>query len=179
MLSPPHLRCYRHRPDVAERDRMNKPTRSQARPLGALLHKTLREAFARQGFASAEIVTRWPAIVGPEIAAHSEPEKIQWPRRHEGEAAEPGTLVLRVEGPTAIEIQHLARIILERVNQFFGWQAVATLRLRQAPLGRRAPRKLPAPDREAAARVAATLGEIADDNLRAALARLGAAVRTR
>ena len=158
---------------------MNKPGRSQARPLSELLHKTLTEAFAKQGFASAEIVTRWPAIVGPEIAAHSEPEKIQWQRRHEGEAPEPGTLVLRVEGPTAVEIQHLSRVILDRVNQFFGWQAVTALRMRQAPLGRRAPHKPPVPDREAAARVAATLGEIADDNLRAALARLGAAVRAR
>jgi hypothetical protein len=157
---------------------MNKPTRSQARPLGELLHKTLTEAFAKQGFASAEIVTRWHEIVGPEIAAHSEPEKIQWRRAPEGEAPEPGTLLLRVEGPTAIEIQHLSRVILDRVNQFFGWQAVASLRLRQAPLGRRVPPKLPVPDRAAAARVAATLGEIADDNLRAALARLGAAVST-
>ena len=43
---------------------------------------------------------------------------------------EPGTLVLRVEGPAAIEIQHLAEVILERVNRFFGWQAVGRIALR-------------------------------------------------
>src|SRR5207244_7455983 len=121
------------------------------------------EAFARQGFASAEIVTRWREIVGPEIAAHAEPEKIQWPRGHDGEVPEPGVLWLRAEGPTAVEIQHLSRVILDRVNGFFGWQAVATLRLRQAPLGRRAPPKPPAPpDPTVTARIAATLPEIAD-----------------
>ena len=116
---------------------MNKPAKSPIRPLSALLHKTLQDAFAKQGFASIELVTRWTEIVGAEIAAHSEPEKIQWQRAYEGEPPEPGTLVLKVEGPTAIEVQHLSRVILERVNRFFGWHAVGTLRLRQAPVSRR------------------------------------------
>ena len=156
---------------------MNKPGRSQARPLADVVRKTLRDAFARQGFASTELITRWPEIVGAEIAAHSQPEKIQWPRPVGSAAPEPGTLVLRVEGPTAVEIQHLGGVILERVNRFFGWQAVGQLALRQAPLRRRAAPSLRAADPEAAARVAATLTEIADDKLRAALGRLGAAAR--
>src|SRR5690242_5529948 len=101
----------------------NKPR--PPRPLAELLHKTLNDAFAKQGFASTELVTRWQEIVGTEIAAHSQPEKIQWPRPIGDDPPEPGTLVLRVEGPTAVEIQHLNRVILERVNRFFGWQAVA------------------------------------------------------
>ena len=156
---------------------MNKPGKSHPRPLSDLLHKTLGDAFAKQGFASTELVTRWTEIAGPEIAAHSEPEKIQWPRPVMGQPAEPGTLVLRVEGPTALEIQHLSGVILERVNRFFGWQAVATLRLRQAPLRRKERAPLPAPDGEATARVAATLSEIRDEKLRDALARLGAAIK--
>jgi hypothetical protein len=90
---------------------------------------------------------------------------------------EPGILLLRVEGPTAVEIQHQVKVILERVNRFFGWQAVGDLRLRQAPLPRRTKAKPRAPDAEEQARIAATLSQIADDNLRAALARLGAAVK--
>ena len=108
---------------------MNKPGRSFPRPLADLLHKTLTDAFAKRGFASSELVTRWADIVGAEIAAHSEPEKIQWTRGADGHTPEPGTLVLRVEGPTAIEIQHLSGVVLERVNRFFGWQAVGGLRL--------------------------------------------------
>jgi hypothetical protein len=108
-----------------------------ARPLSDLLRPCLGETFARQGFASTEIVTRWAEIAGAEIAQHSEPLKIQWPRG-EKETGGLATLVLRVEGPTAIEIQHLSGVILERVNRFFGWQAVGRLALRQAPLSRRA-----------------------------------------
>jgi hypothetical protein len=157
--------------------RVNKPGKSYPRPLADLLHKTLKDAFAKQGFAASELVTRWAEIVGAEIAAHSEPEKIQWPRPAGGQTPEPGILVLRVEGPTAIEIQHLSNVVLERVNRFFGWKAVGGLRLRQAPLGRKTRVPRPAPDPEAAARIAADLTEIADDNLRDALARLGAAIK--
>ena len=90
---------------------------------------------------------------------------------------EPGTLVLRVEGPAAIEIQHEAEVICERVNRFLGWRAVTRIALRQAPL-RRSNRKLVrALDAAVTADIAASLPEMADEDLRQALARLGAAVR--
>jgi hypothetical protein len=156
---------------------MRKPRQTYARPIAALVGPALKDAFARQGFASTELVTRWAEIAGAEIAAHSQPEKIQWPRPIGSEAALPGTLVLRVEGPMALEIQHMAGVVLERVNRFFGWQAVAELRLRQAPLARRLkPRPPPGPDPAITAEIAATLTDIRDDKLRAALARLGASI---
>jgi hypothetical protein len=156
---------------------VNKPGKSYPRPLAELVHKTLNDAFAKQGFASTELVTRWAEIAGTEIARHAEPEKIQWPRPRDGTRPEPGILVLRVEGPTALEIQHLSALILERVNRFFGWRAVAELRLRQAPLRRKGRPPPPSLDAEAAARIAADLGDISDANLRDALARLGAAIK--
>jgi hypothetical protein len=163
---------------LTEARAVNKPGSSNPRPLAEVLRKTLTDAFAKQGFAAVELVARWREIVGAEIAAHSEPEKIQWPRTPQARTApEPGTLLLRVEGPAAVEIQHLSDVIVERVNQFFGWQAIAGVRLRQAPLSRRAgPRQAPAPDPAAMTRIAASLPEIADEKLRLALARLGAAM---
>lgn len=154
---------------------MNKPSRPVGKPLRELLNKLVGDAFARQGFASAELVTRWDDIVGHEIAAHSEPIKLQWPRRTDDDG-EAGTLVLRVEGPAAIEIQHLAALICERVNRFLGWRAVERLALRQAPLRRRQPRAARTQDPAAAAPIAETLSDIKDDELKEALARLGAAV---
>ena len=156
---------------------MSKPPAGFPRPLSDLLRKTLNEGFARQGFASSELVTRWETIAGAEIAAHCEPIKIQWPRPVGDEEPDPATLVLRVEGPAAIEVQHQSGLIIERVNRFFGWQAVGTIALRQAPLTRREARKRRTkPDPAVAQRIAETL-DIADEPLREALGRLGAAVK--
>lgn len=157
---------------------MSKPGPISAKPLSALLGRTLSEAFAKQGFAARELVTRWAEIAGPQIAAHAEPLKMQWPRPVEGQPQEPATLVLRVEGPMALEIQHASDQILARVNRFFGWNAVGRLALRQAPLSRRrqAPPPRP-PDDEAVTEVAATLSAVEDDDLRRALARLGATIK--
>jgi hypothetical protein len=156
---------------------MDKSGRSFAKPLRDLLGKVVGDAFTRQGFASAELVTRWTEIAGAEIAAHSEPIRIQWPRPDQTGARPPGTLVLRVEGPAAIEIQHLANLICERVNRFLGWRAVERITLRQAPLRRSSRPSVPAIDAAAAERIAALMPQIADEDLRAALARLGAAVK--
>ena len=123
---------------------MQKPGPISAKPLSVLLSDVFSDAYAKQGFAARELVTRWAEIAGAEVAAHSEPLKMQWPRPVEGQPQEPATLVLRVEGPMALEIQHKSDVILERVNRFFGWSAVGRLALRQAPLSRR---DRPAPSR--------------------------------
>lgn len=161
---------------------MSKPARSFPRPLSDYLGATLGGVLKAQGFASTEIIARWADIVGHEIAAHSEPMKINWPRPKndtgDQDQAEPATLMLRVEGPAALEIQHLSAVILERVNRFFGWQAIGKLSLRQAPLRRSVPKAPPAPpDPAIAARIADSLPEIEDEGLRQALARLGAAIK--
>src|SRR4051794_14741785 len=157
---------------------MNKPARAQPKPLHELAGKTIAELFARQGFASTGIVTHWPEIVGTEIADHCEPMRMIWPRRVHEDDPEPATLVLRVEGPVALEIQHLSGVILEKVNRFFGWRAVARIQIRQAPLKRQAKKPAPpAPDLAAIARVATEIGAIGDEGLRDALARLGASVK--
>ena len=156
---------------------MNKP-RSLPRPLGQLVSKTIADALARQGFASTGVVTHWAEIVGPEIADHAEPMRMVWPRRVHEDDPEPATLVLRVEGPVALEIQHLSGMIIERVNRFFGFRAVGRIQIRQAPLRRQAKKAAPpAPDPAEVARLAADMRDIGDEGLRDALARLGASVK--
>jgi hypothetical protein len=157
---------------------MAKPGRSSAKPLSVLLSDVFSDAYAKQGFAARELVTRWTEIIGPELSAHCEPLKMQWPRPVEGQPQEPATLVLRVEGPMALEIQHASDVILQRVNRFFGWSAVGRLALRQGPLSRHErPRPSPPPDPREVEQIAQTLTSVEDDALRAALARLGASIK--
>jgi hypothetical protein len=157
---------------------MRRPGPISAKPLSVLLSDVFSDAYAKQGFAARELVTRWAEIAGADIARHSEPLKIQWPRPVEGQPQQPATLVLRVEGPMALEIQHASDAILERVNRFFGWSAVGRLAIRQAPLSRRDRVPPPGgPDPHAVAKVASKLAAIEDEELRAALARLGASIK--
>jgi hypothetical protein len=151
--------------------------RSYPKPLADLMAGCVADVFARQGFTSYEIVTHWNDIVGAEVAAVAEPARMQWIRSRDPDESPPATLLLRVEGPAALEIQHMSGEIIERVNRYLGWQAVDRLSLRQGPLTRR--RKPPRSriDEAAAAAIAAQMTGIADDGLRAALGRLGAAVK--
>jgi hypothetical protein len=162
---------------VTERLAVNKPASRYPQRIGDLLDRCLGEVFAQQGFASTAVVTHWPEIVGSDVAAHCEPIKLQWPRG-DIDAPEPATLVLRAEGPAAIEIQHLSDTIIERVNRFFGWRAVKRIAIRQAPLTGGSPsRARNSPLQAAQVEIPAGLSDIADEGLRSALARLGAALK--
>src|SRR5215831_4082747 len=146
---------------------MRKPGPVSAKPLSVLLSEVFSDAFAKQGFAARELVTRWAEIAGREVAAHCEPIKMQWPRPVQGQPQEPATLVLRVEGPMALEIQHRSDVILERVNRFFGWHAVGRVALRQAPLSRRDHPPPPRPPDPAAVKtIADTLSAVEDEALK-------------
>jgi hypothetical protein len=133
---------------------------------------------------TASLVTDWPAIAGTELAAYTAPERLKWPRgaEHSVEGAAPtekgragATLVLRVDGARALDVQYKARQIIERINAYFGYAAIAELRILQAPVDGRLP---PAPvARPAAEPLTHEVAHIADPGLRGALARLGAGVR--
>ncbi|MEZ5775453.1 MAG: DciA family protein [Hyphomicrobiaceae bacterium] len=179
-----------------------------AKAVGAFMPALTKPAFERYGFAAAQILADWPAIVGPALARFTEPERLKWPRRAEEEdegppAASPtstsrsaaagappprksapprksvaprgegATLVLRVDGPASIEIQHRAPQILERINTHFGYRAVTALRIVQAPVVRQDPFAPTRPRPQPAARPVADVSGIEDERLRTALDRLG------
>ena len=160
---------------------------SGARPIGAYAARALDPAARARGFATTALLSEWPAIVGAELAQFTMPDRVVWPRRREdGQAASPqrghrgegAVLVLRVEGPRAIEVQHRSGQILERVNSYFGYRAVAEMRILQAPVARKAsPTPSPSPPLDPDALPPSA--DIEDRGLRAALLRLGSAARAR
>ena len=62
------------------------------------------------------------------------------------------TLVLRVDGPRAIEVQYQSTQIIERINAHFGYRAVSEIRFLQAPLDRSGRQTDPRADEIAARR---------------------------
>ncbi len=113
-----------------------------ARAVSGYIPQLTRKAFEKYGFASVALLTDWANIVGSDVASFTAPERLKWPRGVDAfDETEPGnerrpgaTLVLRVDGPRAIELQHKAHLIIERINASFGYRAVAELRFVQAPI---------------------------------------------
>jgi hypothetical protein len=112
---------------AARRKDYERPRGGPARPVAELVPQIGRAAFRRFGFVQASVVTRWPEIVGQRHAEVCMPESIRFPP---GEKSE-GILQLVVLPAHAPLIQHVIPEIIERVNRFFGYRAVARVKLRQ------------------------------------------------
>jgi hypothetical protein len=104
-----------------------RPRGGAAKAIADLMPEIGRTAFRRFGFVQSSVVTRWPEIVGARHARHCTPEAIRFPP---GEKSE-GILQLVVTPSHATMIQHVIPEIIERVNRFFGYNAVARVKLRQ------------------------------------------------
>lgn len=154
---------------------------ARSRPLADFIAPCLGPALAAQGFAASDVVMAWPEIVGERLARDTQPIRIEWPRGRTpaaSERPEPATLVVRVTGVFALELQHITPVVIDRVNTHFGWRCIGRLSLRQGPVRRRAAaeRKPAAPDAAGQTRVDETVAAVDDEGLRRALARLGEAV---
>jgi hypothetical protein len=154
--------------------------RRGAKALAELTPGILEEALAARGLSEASLIADWSAIVGEAIARYVRPIQLQWPpraaRRDPDAPIAPATLVLRVEGAFALEAQHNAAVITQRVNAHLGWRCVEKVAFRQGPLPppkerRRAPSP---PSAEAESQARTATARVESEALREALTRLGA-----
>ena len=133
------------------------------RAVGALVPGLVRPAFRKRAPATAQVLADWEAIIGPAIAAVSVPRKLF-----------AGTLAIACTGPIAIELQHLAPQLIERINRHMGKIAVTRLRfIHDAPPSRAVPRP---PRPVAVAQARAAVAGMPEGALRDALEALGRAV---
>ncbi|WP_445191450.1 DUF721 domain-containing protein [Sphingomonas sp. Tas61C01] len=148
------------------------PRQNRARAVSELLPAIGGAAFKRFGFVQSSIVSRWSEIVGERWAGASMPESIRFPPGKKSE----GVLTLTVRGAHAPMMQHIAPEIVERVNRFFGYAAVARLQIRQGDIARPAPRQASPVREPVSAEIGQGLKAIADPELRAVLESLAAGV---
>lgn len=153
----------------------DEPRRSnRIRPVADLVPDVGRVAFRKFGFVQSAVLSRWSEIVGDRYAGVSVPESIRFPR---GERAN-GVLTLVVQGAHAPMMQHIAPEIIERVNRFFGYPAVARVTIRQGEVARAPKPVAPAPAAPIPAELGDSLRAIVDPELRAVLEGLGAGLAT-
>ena len=143
------------------------------RAIGEFSQRLTRKPLGKRGFTETALIAEWPLIVGADQALGSLPLKIVFPP---GERRD-GTLHVRVaSGGLALEFSHREPLIISRINGYFGYGAVARLKIVQGPVTPRARRavKAPpvlAPEQEKA--LQATTSVVEDPEIREALTRLG------
>ena len=164
--------------------RRTRPPRRPPPTAGKSLGRLVKALDARFGQGPGALQARWGEIVGEDLARRTEPVKLSKPR-----GGGPATLELRVAPGAALLVQHQAADLAARVNLFLGAGAVGKLRIVQGPVKPRSAgggrpagpgRRVTAPlDAAAEAALAAEVAGAPDEALRAALVRLGRAVRRR
>ena len=153
------------------------------RSIATHLSKVMQPVLARRTGMTLDLITAWPELVGETFSTTTLPEKIDWPRRaHEDDPFQPATLVVACDGSAALFFQHEMSLVLERVNQFFGFEAIRRIRIIQKPVVTSKPRqvkKLQQMTKEETARLAEILAGVEDPDLRQILEKFGEGVVTR
>jgi hypothetical protein len=137
--------------------------------VGVAVSKIAVPIIARRGGGIlVRLKSEWLAIAGPDWA------EVSWPTA----LGRDGVLKLRATPGAALELQHRAPLLIERINLFFSRSVITRLALVQGPLPLRPPptRPLLRPLSEGEAKLLdRRLSEIGDPELRTALTKLGRA----
>ncbi|HEX7858159.1 MAG TPA: DUF721 domain-containing protein [Sphingobium sp.] len=159
------------KPAPAERPRIaagaERPRVGGPRAIADLMPEIGGAAFRKFGFIQSSIVTRWAEIAGERHASLSMPESIRFPTGKKSD----GTLHLVVASGHAPILQHVIPELMERVNRFFGYNAVAKITLRHGQVQATPPADRPPPRmlRPIPVEIGDGLRDIGDPELRAVL----------
>jgi len=146
-----------------------------ARVIADLIPAIGGAAFRKFGFIQASLVTRWRDIVGDRLADITEPAMIRFPVG----SKIGGTLHLTISGAHAPMLQHVEPDLIAMVNRFFGYAAIARVRMTQGQVAP-APRPVqPAMLRPVPAELSDSLRTVADPELRTVLERMAAGLADR
>lgn len=124
------------------------------RKLEECVDAAVNPTLGARGKMQARLLKDWPAIAGEEIAANSRPESLIFPQQRLSE----GTLCLKVSPSFALTLQYKEPQLLEKLAVYFGYRAIARIRLVQAPLERKTAPVIP-PERLARAEQLRALAE--------------------
>lgn len=152
--------------------------------LDKLSRPIVRPMLEQYGFAHGDLVAQWSAIVGDDIAARCSPGKLSWPRGRDAgnRQAEGATLAVRADRGAGLALSYETTSIIERINAFFGYQAVSGIKVVQGdrPVRKTSSHPEPViPSAQTVTAVSAKTSGISDESLRMALDRLGQRALTR
>ncbi|WP_336946053.1 DUF721 domain-containing protein [Asaia sp. HN010] len=96
-------------PSSAAPERPKERRAMTGRALGSILPQVTKPAFSKRAAPAIRLILDWAEIVGPALASQTEPRRVS-----------AGTLTIACTGPVALELQHLAPQLIERINTHCG-----------------------------------------------------------
>lgn len=98
-----------------------------SKKLSGILTEVTKPAFDRLGFVNGQLISKWREIVGDDIAAETFPNKVVFQK----EAKDNGILHMHVNSESAIRIQYLEPVIIEKIAVYFGYKAISRIKIFQ------------------------------------------------
>lgn len=100
-------------------------------PLTKEIHSLTQNIFGQKGFVSVDLITNWADIVGPDLAQGVVPTKLTFPQNQRSK----GTLHVRTaSGAFALLFEHQKMRVIDRINTYFGYPAVAQINQTQGAI---------------------------------------------
>ena len=149
------------------------------RSLSEVTARITGQSFGRKYIALGRIVNSWTEIVGPELAAKTQPVKIGYNRKHKRVKKPEAVLDIAVTGADATVLHYQKDLILERINHIFGDRWITAIRfvtmpVTQGPARGRKP-NIPLTEAEKNS-LSHLLEEVTDEEIRTRLQNLGQAI---
>lgn len=143
--------------------------------LAGEIRRLTRPVLGKRGFTGVDILSGWSDILGADLARGVVPEKLTFDR----DARVNGTLHVKTSGGAfALLFEHQKAKVIERINTYFGYPAVAKIQITQGSLP--TPKRIaPTPTHKVSAAderaVRARLASVSDDALREKLVQIALA----
>ncbi len=146
------------------------------RAISQAIDQIARRAAGKDWNLYAALLEHWQEIVGTDYARVTTPVKVSFPHQPNEAKRRDGNLCIRLPKGLAMEFSFKTESVRQRVNNYFGYDAIGRITFDPVYEIPGAPRVEKEPDPEALAHIRATSQTVEDDALRQALESFGEAV---
>jgi hypothetical protein len=95
------------------------------RPFSSSIPKTIRKHIRKGGYNYSNIVDNWTKMVSKKISGACYPTTVKM-----GKEMRDGTLILNVIHGEELEIEYEKREIIDKINNFFGYNCIGNIKLK-------------------------------------------------
>lgn len=105
---------------------------SKPRTLSTLVPALVKESMGKKGLLFGKMLAEWSHIAGDDIAACAVPLELKFAKTPDKKNQ--AVLHMAVESARALEVSYQKALLIERLNMFFGYNAIKDIKITQRSL---------------------------------------------